>query len=149
MRSERWRLQLARYACSWNHWSYVLTEFESAFKAMRKEHADALITFPNNPMFLANQKLLVDLATKNRLPSVFPLRDFVDVGGRMFYGPDAVDLFRKAATYVDKILNGRKSGKWPVEQPTQFAFIINLKAAKQIGLTIPPNVLARVDRVIK
>jgi ABC transporter substrate binding protein len=102
--------------------------------------------FPNNPMFLANPKLIVDLAAKNRLPSMFPLRDFVDVGGLMFYGPDAVDLFRKAATYVDKILNGRKSGELPVEQPTKFEFVINLKTAKQIGFTIPPSVLARADR---
>ena len=92
---------------------------------------------------------MLDLAVKSRLPAIYHRQEFVDAGGLMTYGPSVTDLFRRAATYVDKILKGAKPADLPVEQPTKFEFIINLKAAKQIGLTIPPNVLARADRVIK
>ena len=91
----------------------------------------------------------MDLAAKNRLPAMYPLADYVTAGGLMSYGVNDLDLFRRAATYVDKILKGTKPADLPVEQPMKFEFIINLKAAKQIGLTIPPNVLVRADRVIR
>ena len=91
----------------------------------------------------------MDFAVKNRLPAMYAAPEFVDAGGLMYYGPNYLDLFRRAATYVDKILKGAKPAELPVEQPTKFEFVINLKAAKQIGLTIPPNVLARASRVIR
>ena len=92
---------------------------------------------------------VVELAIKNRLPVIYPFPEFVEAGGLMSYGVSFNDLYRRAATYVDKILKGAKPADLPVEQPMKFEFVINLKAAKQIGLTIPPNVLARADRVIR
>jgi ABC-type uncharacterized transport system substrate-binding protein len=92
---------------------------------------------------------IVDLAAKNRLPAMYPNSEYVETGGLMSYAADIVAMFRRAATYVDKILKGTKAADLPVEQPTKFELVINLKAAKQIGLTIPPNVLARADKVIK
>jgi putative tryptophan/tyrosine transport system substrate-binding protein len=97
----------------------------------------------------AGRTQVVDLAVKSRLPVIYTGRLFVEAGGLMTYGVNQNDVDRRAATYVDKILKGAKPADLPVEQPTKFEFIINLKAAKQIGLTIPPNVLARADRVIK
>ena len=125
------------------------SQFESVFKSIKSKRADALITFANNAVLFPNRKQIADLAAKNRLPAMYPLGDFVDAGGLIAYGPNSVELYRRAATYVDKILKGAKPADLPVEQPTKFELIINLKAAKQIGLTIPPNVLARADRVIK
>jgi putative ABC transport system substrate-binding protein len=103
------------------------------------------------PMILAtsNRKQVVELAAKTRLPAIYAREEFVESGGLMSYGTDLNEHYRRAATYVDKILKGTKPADIPVEQPTKFQFIINLKAAKQIGLTIPPNVLARADRVIR
>jgi putative ABC transport system substrate-binding protein len=92
---------------------------------------------------------IVELATKSRLPTMFPEESHVEAGGLMSYGPSFFDLHRRAATYVDKILKGKKPADLPVEQPMKFELVINLKTAKQIGLTIPPNVMARADRVIK
>ena len=92
---------------------------------------------------------VIELAVKNRLPAIYNVSDFVEAGGLMAYGVSFVDLYRRAATYVDKILKGAKPADLPVEQPIKFEFVINLKAAKQIGLTIPPNVLARADKVIR
>ena len=118
-------------------------------KTMTKERAEALVVFPGQPTLFANRKQVVEIAAKNRLPAMYPLADYVNAGGLMSYGVINLDLFRRAATYVDKILKGAKPADLPVEQPTKFELIINLKTAKQIGLTIPPNVLARADRVIK
>ena len=99
--------------------------------------------------FFAERKRIVELATKYRLPAIYPEKEFVDEGGLMSYGADFDDLFRKSAHYVDKILKGAKPADLPVQQATKFEFVINLNAAKQIGLTIPPDVLARASKVIK
>jgi putative ABC transport system substrate-binding protein len=123
-------------------------DFESAFKAAKSEGADALIVI-SNPLSNTHRARIVDLAAKNRLPGIYPTTDFVEAGGLMSHGADILDNWRRAAIYVDKILKGAKPADLPVEQPTKFEFVINLKAAKQIGVTIPPNVLARADRVIK
>jgi putative ABC transport system substrate-binding protein len=100
-------------------------------------------------MFFNERRRLVDLAAKNRLPAVYPWREGADAGGLMSYGPTVADLFRRAATYVDKILRGTKPGDLPVEQPTRFELVINLKTAKALGLTIPPSLLGRADQVIE
>jgi putative tryptophan/tyrosine transport system substrate-binding protein len=102
-----------------------------------------------SPIFFAYRKELVDLASKHRWPGMYENKEFVEAGGLLSYGANLDDLFRRAATYVDKILKGAKPADLPVEQPTKFEFVINLKTAKQIGLTILPNVLARADRVIR
>jgi putative ABC transport system substrate-binding protein len=100
-------------------------------------------------MFFNERIRLVDLAAKNRLPAVYQWSEIVDAGGLMSYGPDLADLFRRAATYVDRILKGAKPGDLPVEQPTKYELVINLKTAKALGLTIPPSVLRRADQVIE
>ena len=123
-------------------------DIETAFRAAGKERADALLVL-QSPVFNAQRAQIADLALKSRLPAIYPRREFVEDGGLMSYGVSISDLDRRAATYVDKILKGAKPADLPVEQPTKFEFVINLKAAKQIGLTIPPNVLARADRVIR
>ena len=122
---------------------------DGVFKTLIKERADAFIVFPGQPTLFVNRKQIVALAAKNRLPAMYPLADYVDAGGLISYGVNNRDMFRRAATYVDKILKGAKPADIPVEQPTKFELVINLKTAKQIGLTIPPNVLARADRVIR
>ncbi len=123
-------------------------DFESVFLSMPKERPGALVVI-SSPMLLNNRSRITVLATKQRLPAVYTLKEYVDAGGLMSYGVSLPALFRRAATYVDKILKGANPAELPVEQPTKFEFIINLKAAKQIGLTIPPNVLARADKVIR
>jgi ABC-type uncharacterized transport system substrate-binding protein len=123
-------------------------DLEAAFQAAAKGRANALVTI-RNFVLVRYTKRITDLAIKNRLPSMWERSDFVEAGGLMFYGANDTDLYRRAATYVDKILKGAKPTDLPVEQPTKFALVINLKTAKQIGLTVPPNVLARADRVIK
>jgi len=123
-------------------------EIETAFRAATKGRAEAVLVL-QSPFFNSQRKQIVDLAIKNRLPANFPQNEYVEEGGLVSYAPNYADLFRRAATYVDKILKGAKPADLPVEQPKTFELIINLKAAKQIGLTIPPNVLARADRVIK
>jgi len=100
-------------------------------------------------VYIGHRAQIVDLAAKSRLPVMYRLREDVEAGGLMFYGVNLTDLDRRAATYVDKILRGAKPADLPIEQPTKFELVINLKAAKQIGLTIPPNVLARADKVFK
>ena len=123
-------------------------ELDSAFAAMTRERAGALDVLPGL-MITGYMRQIVDLAAKARLPAIFADGQFVESGGLMSYGPSVPDLYRRAATYVDKILKGTRPADLPVEQPTKFELIINLKAAKQIGLTIPPNVLTRADKVIK
>jgi len=123
-------------------------DFDRAFTEMARARAGALTVLPSN-MFTSERRRLVDLAAKNRLPAVYPWREFVEAGGFMAYGPNIADLFRRAATYVDKILKGAKPADLPVEQPTKFELVINLKTAKALGLTIPPSVLGRADEIIR
>jgi ABC-type uncharacterized transport system substrate-binding protein len=123
-------------------------KFPNAFKEATEARCAALAV-TTNTLVVTNRKQVVDLATKNRLPVIYPREDFVDIGGLMSYGADRAEPFRRAAVFVDKILKGTKPADIPVEQPTKFEFVVNLKTAKQIGLTIPPNVLARADKVIK
>ena len=123
-------------------------DFDRAFAAVTKDRASAILTLPD-PVTNAQAKLLAEFAAKNRLPAIYHRMESIDAGGMMAYGPSYNDLFRRAAVFVDKILKGTKPADLPVEQPMKFEFIINLKAAKQIGLTIPPNVLVRADRVIR
>ena len=124
-------------------------DIETAFRAAGKGRAAAVLMLVPPRVASSKRKEIAELAVKNRLPAIYPFPEFVEDGGLMSYGVSFTDLFRRAATYVDKILKGAKPTDLPVEQPKKFEFIINLKAAKQIGLTIPPNVLARADRVIK
>jgi putative ABC transport system substrate-binding protein len=123
-------------------------DFERNFAMLTRQRAQALLQIPD-PMFLDERTRLIELETKSRLPAMHSSLEYADAGALMAYGADRTELFRRAAMYVDKILKGARPGDLPVEQPTKFEFVINLKAAKQIGLTIPPNVLARADRVIK
>ena len=123
-------------------------EIESAIRSGVRAKAGAVLVLPTG--LLNNQrKRIADLAMNNRLPTMFATGQFMDAGGVMSYGPDYADLHRRAATYVDKILKGAKPADLPVERPTKFELVINLKTAKQIGLTIPPNVLVRADKVIR
>ncbi|MBI3127935.1 MAG: ABC transporter substrate-binding protein [Candidatus Tectomicrobia bacterium] len=121
---------------------------DKAFEEAKRTGAGALAIMPN-PVFAGNMKRLAELAAKNRLPAVFHLKEFAETGGLVAYGPDRSDLFRRAALYVDKILKGAKPADLPVEQPIKFELVINLKTAKALGITIPPEVLQRADRVIR
>ena len=120
----------------------------TALAAARKERANAVLVL-NSPVFNSQRTYIADLAVKNRLPTTYWATEFAEAGGLMTYSVSFTDLFRRSATYVDKILKGAKPADLPVEQPTKFELIINLKTAKQIGLTIPPNLLARADRIIR
>jgi putative ABC transport system substrate-binding protein len=124
-------------------------DIETAFRAASNERAEALLYLVAGLVAAGHRIEITELAVKSRLPAIYTQINYVEDGGLMSYGVNTADLDRRAATYVDKILKGAKPADIPVEQPTKFEFIINLKAAKQIGLTIPPNVLARADRVIK
>jgi ABC-type uncharacterized transport system substrate-binding protein len=124
-------------------------EIETAFRAAVKGRADAVVMMVAGAVAAAHRTQVVDLAVKSRLPAIYPQTEYMEAGGLIYYGTNTPDLFRRAAIYVDKILKGAKPADLPVEQPKKFELVINLKAAKQIGLTIPPNVLARADRVIK
>jgi putative ABC transport system substrate-binding protein len=126
----------------------AVTDFAGAFKTATQKQSHALIVL-RNPLIVNNRKGIAELATKSKLPAMYDDREFVDVGGLMSYGADLADLHRRLAVYVDKILKGAKPAELPVEQPMKFEFVVNLKTAKQIGLTIPPNVLVRADRVIR
>jgi putative ABC transport system substrate-binding protein len=121
---------------------------ENAFRAASKGRAEAILTL-QSPIVFSQRAQILDLAVKNRLPVMYFQTEYVDAGGLMSYSANLNDLARRAATYVDKILKGAKPSDLPVEQPKKFDFVINLKAAKQIGLTVPPNVLVRADRVIR
>jgi putative ABC transport system substrate-binding protein len=123
-------------------------DFNRAFSDMTRARAGALTVLPSN-MFITERRRLVDLPAKHRLPAVYGLREFVDTGGFMSYGANPADSYRRAATYVDKILKGAKPADLPVEQPTKFELVINLKTAKALGLTIPSSLLARADEVIQ
>lgn len=123
-------------------------DIDSAFATIKKDHLGALTVLPD-PMLLAQRKKITELAAKQRLPAIYGIPEYLQAGGLMVYGANRLDIFRRAAAYVDKILKGAKPADLPVEQPTKFELIINLKTAKQIGLTIPPNVLAGADRVIR
>jgi putative ABC transport system substrate-binding protein len=125
-----------------------LYDFESAFARAKRDGAQALITPPNS-LITTQQRQVLDFAAKNRLPAMYPESDFVEAGGLMSYAPNQADLWRRAADFVDKILKGTKPAEIPVEQPMKFEFVINLIAAKQIGVIIPPNVLVRADKVIR
>jgi ABC-type uncharacterized transport system substrate-binding protein len=133
------------------HYLDVLSpkDIESAFRAAVKGRADAVLFLVAGTVAAAHRKQITELAVKNRVPAIYNRAEFVEAGGLVIYGVNLTDLDRRAATYVDKILKGAHPADLPVEQPKKFEFIINLKAARQIGLTIPPNVLARADRVIR
>jgi putative ABC transport system substrate-binding protein len=123
-------------------------DIEPVIRTAANGRADALMVL-GNPIFNLQRQRVIDLVAKHRLPASYRQPEYVEAGGLMTYGTNYPELFRRAAIYVDKILKGAKPGELPVEQPTKFEFVINLKTAKQIGLTIPPNVLARADRVIR
>ena len=123
-------------------------DFERVFAALNKQRPDGLYVV-RGALLRANQKRIVGFALKSRLPSMYDSRESVDAGGLMSYGADLADSYRRVAYFVDRILKGAKPADLPVEQPTKFELVINLKTAKQIGLTIPPEVLARANRLIK
>jgi putative tryptophan/tyrosine transport system substrate-binding protein len=122
---------------------------DGVFRAMVKEDVDALLVYPGQPTLFANRKQVVELAARHRLPAMYPLADYVNAGGLISYGINNLDLFRRAATYVDKILKGARPADLPIEQPTKFELVINLKTAKALGLTIPPSLRLRADQVIE
>jgi putative tryptophan/tyrosine transport system substrate-binding protein len=124
-------------------------DFEKVFAALNKERSDGLYVPGGGQLMNANRKRIADLALKSRLPSVYGTREDVEAGGLMSYGADQADSYRRVAYFVDRILKGAKPADLPVEQPTKFELVFNLKTAKQIGLTIPPEVLARANRLIK
>ena len=126
----------------------TLADIQKAFADMPKVRPHALFVL-QSPLMTLNSKRIVELALEQRLPGMYPSNQFAQEGGLIAYGPVVADLYRRAATYVDKILKGANPAELPIEQPTKFELVINLKTAKQIGLTIPPNVLARADRVIR
>jgi len=123
-------------------------ELDGAFSDMKRARAGALLDLEGN-VFWNERKRFVDLAAKHQLPAMYSTRDFASIGGLMSYGTNYADLLRRAGTYVDKILKGAKPADLPVEQPTKFELVINLKTAKALGLTIPPSLLARADEVIQ
>jgi putative ABC transport system substrate-binding protein len=124
-------------------------DLEEAFAAMAKDRVSAVLEFPTNPMFYAERSRIVRLAARHRLPAIYESREYVDVGGLMSYAANYPDLMRRSAYHVDRILKGAKPADLPVEQPTKFELVINMRAAKALGLTIPPAVLARADQVIE
>jgi putative tryptophan/tyrosine transport system substrate-binding protein len=127
---------------------YEPTQFDGAFAAMAKERAGALLVM-GHPLFFHHRARLADLAAKHRLPSMSTQEQWVDAGGLMSYGPNFVDIYRRGAVYVDRILKGAKPGDLPIEQPTNLALVLNLKTAKRLGLTIPPTLRERADQVIE
>ena len=145
-------LPVAARALGLTVWSWEVRatdDFEKVFAARNKNRPDGLYVPGGGQLLNANRKRIVGLALKSRLPSMYGNREFVDAGGLMSYRADIADSYRRVAYYVDRILKGAKPADLPVEQPTKFEFMINLKTAKQIGLTIPPEVLARATKLIK
>jgi len=126
-----------------------VADLDRAFAAVTSQRAQALLLLPGNPVTIAKRSEIASFARKNRLPAMFPTREYVDLGGLMAYGPSLSDMFRRAAAFVAKILKGAKPADLPVEQPTKFELVINLKTAKAIGLTMPPSLLQRADQVIQ
>jgi putative ABC transport system substrate-binding protein len=123
-------------------------DFDTAFSAMTRDRADALIAF-SDPLIVSRGRRIADLAAKSRLPAMYPSREVVDAGDLMSYGPSISDMFRRAAVHVGKILKGTKPADLPMEQPTKFELVINLKTAQALGLTIPQSLLLRADEVIR
>jgi putative tryptophan/tyrosine transport system substrate-binding protein len=123
-------------------------ELNAAFDAIIREHPDALLILVD-PLTMSQRSRIVDFAAERRLPAIYESSDFVDAGGLVSYGASGADLFRRAASYVDRILRGAKPGDLPIEQPTTFDLVINMRAAKALGITIPQSVLIRADRVIQ
>jgi len=123
-------------------------EFDQAFATMTREHADALVVI-SNELFFGHHRQLAELTGRHRLPAMFHLREYAEAGGLMAYGANAQDMYRRAATYVDKILKGAKPADLPVEQPMKFELVINLKAAKALGITMPPSILFQADEVLQ
>jgi putative ABC transport system substrate-binding protein len=123
--------------------------FDRVFAALNKERPDGLYVPAGGPLINNNQKRIAGFALKSRLPSVYAIREAVDAGGLIYYGADLADSYRRVAYFVDRILKGAKPADLPVEQPTKFELVINVKTAKQIGLTIPQSMLYRADKVIK
>jgi putative ABC transport system substrate-binding protein len=123
-------------------------EFDQAFAAMTRAHADALVVI-SNELFFGHRRQLAELTVRHQLPAMFHLREYAEAGGLMAYGADAADMYRRAATYVDKILKGTTPADLPVEQPTKFTFVINLKTAQALGVTLPPHLLYFADQVIQ
>ena len=128
---------------------FRVEDLDRAFSAVTKGRAQALIVSAGNPVILARPDQVTGLVQRSRLPSIYGARQYVDAGGLMSYGPSNTDLFRRAATYVDKILKGAKPAELPVEQPTKFELVINLKTAKALGLTIPQSLIRRADQIIE
>ena len=126
----------------------ALDDIAPGFTTMKKQRAGAVLVCGDR-LFSTYRRPIFDLSTKNRFPAIYSTKEYAEAGGLMSYGANFPDLYRRAATYVDKILKGTKPADLPVEQPIKFEFVVNLKAAKQIGLTVPPNVLARANKVIK
>jgi len=123
-------------------------DIDIVFRGATKARAEAFLVL-QNPVATAQRTQIIDLAVKNRLPAISPFRRFADAGGLMAYGPNLQDFYRRSATYADKILKGAKPGDLPIEQPTKFELVINLKTAKALGLTIPQSVLIRADEIIR
>lgn len=124
-------------------------DFEKIFAAIAKSKPDAMAVLADRPFLVSNRKRIVEFAAQNRIPAIYPFSEFMDDGGLVFYGPNFPDMFRRAATYVDKIIKGAKPADLPLEQPTRFEFIINAKTAKALGLTIPQSLMISADKVIE
>ncbi len=127
----------------------AVPEFEKVFAAIAKSKPDAMAVLADRPFLVSNRKRIVEFAAQNRIPAIYPFSEFMDDGGLVFYGPNFPDMFRRAATYVDKIIKGAKPADLPLEQPTRFEFIINAKTAKALGLTIPQSFMISADKVIE
>jgi putative ABC transport system substrate-binding protein len=123
-------------------------EISNAFATLKKDGVKTLMVL-QDAMFVAQQKQIVDLAAKTQIPAIYAVQDFVEVGGLMFYGVDLTDMYRRAASHVDKILKGAKPADLPIEQPTKFELVINLKTAKALGIKIPDSIMLRADKVIE